>query len=180
MDDIRTQHEALCARLGEIPRARWREPGVWGDGWTVSDLVAHVAAWQQLFVGWYDEGLRGATPEMPAPGFKWSETPRLNHAIWEGHRSQSAEAVRADFDAAHRRIVHLAEALSARQLLNPGQFGWTGKLPLTSYLGAATASHYRFALKVLKRWLKGTAESGPSATRPNKRRQGTKASGTCS
>ena len=83
LEDIRTQHDVLCARLGEIPKVRWHESGVWGDGWTLSDLVGHLAEWQHLFLGWYEDGLRGATPQMPAPGYKWSETPRLNRAIWE-------------------------------------------------------------------------------------------------
>jgi hypothetical protein len=158
LDDIRTEHDALCARLAEIPNARWHEPGVWGDGWTVSDLVAHLAEWQHMFLSWHEDGLRGATPEMPAPGFKWSETPRLNRAIWEKHRSRSRAAVRADFDSGYSRIVHIVETLSPQQLLRPSQFEWTGKHPLTTYLGPNTASHYRFAIKAIKRWWKGQGD----------------------
>ncbi|MCA1788944.1 MAG: hypothetical protein LC667_03520 [Thioalkalivibrio sp.] len=43
LDDVRTEHDLLCARLAAIPMVRWRESGVWGDGWTLSDLVAHLA-----------------------------------------------------------------------------------------------------------------------------------------
>ncbi len=175
MDDIRTTHNSLCARLAEIPKARWNDPGVWGDGWTLCDLVAHLAEWQQMFLGWYDDGLRGATPEMPAPGFMWNETPRLNRAIWEKHRSRPHVAVRAEFDSGYGRIIGLVEALSPQQLLRPGHFNWTGKHPVTTYIGANTASHYRFAIKAITRWLKGGPESGTSATRPDKRPQPTNA-----
>jgi hypothetical protein len=174
MDDIRTEHDWLCARLAEISKARWHEAGVWGDGWTLSDLVAHLAEWQRMFLGWYEDGLRGAMPEMPAAGFKWSQTPRLNRAIWEKHRSRSRAAVQADFDSGYSRIVHVVEALSPQQLLRPGHFEWTGKYPLTTYLGPNTASHYRFAIKVIKRWLKGAAGAATSGTRPHKRLQPTK------
>lgn len=167
MDDIRAEHDSLCARLAEIPKARWREPGVWGDGWTLSDLVAHLAEWQHMFLGWYEDGRRGVTPEMPAPGFTWRETPRLNRAIWEKHRSRSHEAVRAEFDAGYRRIVRLVEALSPQKLLTPGYFAWTGRHPMTTYIGPNTASHYRFANKAIKRWLKDAPARGTSATRPN-------------
>jgi hypothetical protein len=34
------------------------------------------------------------------------------------------------------------------------RFAWTGKNPLTTYLGANTCSHYRTATKILKRWLR--------------------------
>jgi hypothetical protein len=157
MDDIRREHDSLCALLREVPKVRWREQGVWGDGWTVSDLVAHLAEWQRMFLGWYEDGLRGVKPEMPAAGYKWSETPRLNRAIWVKHRSRSAAAVRADFDSGYRRIFQVAEALSPEQLLAPGHFDWSGKHPLTTYLGPNTASHYRFAIKAIKRWLKGAS-----------------------
>ena len=154
LDDIRTEHDLLCARLVEIPTSRWSDLGVWGDGWTLSDLVAHLAEWQYMFLRWYDDGLRGATPQMPASGYKWSETPRLNRTIWEKHRSRSPAAVQADFDSGYTRIAQIVTALSPEQLLEPGYFEWTGKHSLTTYLGPNTASHYRFANKVIKRWLK--------------------------
>jgi hypothetical protein len=166
VDDIRSAHAALQALLAEVPEARWGEPDVWGEGWTLTDLVAHLAEWQRMFLGWYEDGLRGATPEMPAPGFRWNETPRLNRAIRERHRSRPRASVEADFDAGYGRIVAMVQALSAAQLLSPGHFAWTGKHPLTTYLGPNTASHYRFAAKVIKRWLKRAA----GATTPDERR----------
>lgn len=154
MDDIRTEHDSLCALLVEIPEVRRKEPGVWGDGWTVTDLVAHLAEWQQMFLGWYELGLAGSIPEMPARGYKWNQTPKLNRAIWEKHRSQSWAAAMAALDSGYRRIVHMVEVLSPEELLRPGHFSWTGEHPLTTYLGPNTASHYRFAIKVIHRWLK--------------------------
>jgi hypothetical protein len=151
-DDIRTTHDALCAELDGIPRARHREPGVWGDDWTLADLVAHLAAWQTMFLTWYDDGAKGVTPSMPAAGYKWNDTPRLNRDIWAQHRRRSPAAVRADFDAGYARILAIVDGLSAAELLEPGYFAWTGTHALTTYLGANTASHYRFAMKVIKRW----------------------------
>ncbi|MBK8809410.1 MAG: ClbS/DfsB family four-helix bundle protein [Acidobacteria bacterium] len=152
IDDIRTEHASLWARLAEIPDSLWNEPGVWGDGWNLNDLVAHLAEWQFMFLRWYDDGLNGVKPEMPAPGFKWSEMPRLNRLIREKHRSRSLSAVRADFDSGYERILNIAESLTPAQLFEPGHFSWTGKSALKTYLGANTASHYRFAMKAVKRW----------------------------
>jgi hypothetical protein len=169
LGDIRTAHDSFCARLREIPKSRWCERGVWGDGWTLSDLVAHLAEWQRMFLAWYGDGRRGKVPEMPAPGYNWSETPKLNRAIWVEHRRRSPTAVRADFDSGYRRILRIAGGLSPEQLLVPGHFQWTGAHPLTTYLGPNTASHYRFAIKVIKRWLKSAATAGAPAARPQLR-----------
>ena len=84
--DIQQQHDSLCARLDQVPKSRQSESGVWGDGWTVTDLVAHLAEWQHMFLRWYDTGLTGGTPELPARGYKWNELRQLNDAIWVKHR----------------------------------------------------------------------------------------------
>ncbi len=89
----------LCAHTLPRSPSRGRELGVWGDGWTLCDLVAHLAEWQHMFLAWYDAGLRGVTPQLPAPSYKWSQTPQLKRAIWEKHRSRSQATVRADLEA---------------------------------------------------------------------------------
>jgi hypothetical protein len=158
IDDIRTEHDTLCALLGEISVVQHQEQGVWGDGWTLCDLVAHLAEWQRMFLDWYSVGEKGRKPSMPVPGYKWNEISSLNRAIWEKHRSRDPEEIRADFDSGYLRILKLIGGLSPRCLLIPGYFQWTGKYPLTTYLVPNTASHYRFAIKVIRRWRKRSAK----------------------
>lgn len=165
INDIHAQHDLLYARLHALPKSRWREPGVWGDGWTVTDLVAHLAEWQFMFLTWYEGGLKGATPKMPSPGYKWNETPKLNRAIWAKHRFRSVEAIRAEFGTGFDRILKIVGSLAPEQLLAPGYFRWTGKNSLATYLVPNTASHYRFALKMIKRWLNGAARREASVAR---------------
>jgi len=156
IDDIRSEHDAFCALLKEIPESRYRESGVWGDGWNIVDLVAHLAEWQRMFLRWHREGLAGARPQIPAPGFKYREIPALNRAIQARYRASAFAEVQRDFEAGYREILELAEKLPPASLLESGKFAWTGKNPLRTYLGANTASHYRFATKVLRRWLRGS------------------------
>jgi hypothetical protein len=56
--------------------------------------------------------------------------------------------------ATHAELRELARALSVEALLTPRRFAWTGSSTLATYLAGATASHYRFAVKVLRRWMK--------------------------
>ncbi len=158
---IEREHGAFVALVATLPDGCYDEPGVWGDDWTVKDLLAHLSAWEQMFLGWYREGLSGKQPDLPAPGYKWNETPRLNKEIWRRHRDKPWMQVRHDFDASYREILELAQSLSENQLLNPGRFAWTGKNPLTTYLGANTVSHYRTATSILKRWT-GQQRAGSS------------------
>jgi hypothetical protein len=152
---IEREHRTLVDLLATVPPARYREAGVWGDGWTVNDLLAHLTEWEQMFLRWYREGRRGGTPAMPAPGYRWNETPRLNRDLQRIHRAASVRRVRERFDRSYRQILALARRLSPADLLVPGRMTWTGKLPLSAYLGPNSASHYRFATRVLRRWLRG-------------------------
>jgi hypothetical protein len=167
--DVRAEHDALVALLGQIPEERHSEPGVWGDGWSLTDLVAHLAEWQTMFLGWYEAGQGGAVVELPAPGYKWNETPRLNRAIREKHRAQSAGSVRAHFDRGYERILALLDGVSQAELLSPGHFRWTGRNALATYLGANSASHYRFARKVIERWRRHSAVPALKRPRPGDR-----------
>lgn len=152
LSSIREEHMRLLELVEGFPPDQRKKPGAWGDGWTLSDLLAHLAEWHAMFLRWYHEGSAGREPAMPAPGYKWQETPRLNREIWAKHKDRTWEEVRRDFDGTYQEIVALAERLSEKELLEPGHFPWTGRKPLTTYLGPNTASHYRFGIKVLKRW----------------------------
>lgn len=156
---IRREHDRLVEELDGLPAGQRTMPGAWGDGWTLVDLIAHLTEWHGMFLRWYHEGAKGSKPEMPAPGFKWNETPRLNREIWAKHAGRPWKAVRRDFDRTYEEIVALVEGLSEGELLEPGHFSWTGSNPLTTYLGPNTASHYRFGSKVVKRWKRQHRES---------------------
>lgn len=155
--DIVAEHDALSRVLDLIPGASGEEEGVWGDGWSIADLLSHLAEWHSMLLRWWREGLEGRKPAMPAPGFKWSETPRLNRTIQEKHRGRSFADSRTRFEASHAEVLGLVRGLSSTDIFEPGRFGWTGKNPLVTYVGANTASHYRFARKVIKRWQRSRA-----------------------
>ena len=154
LSDIVEQHGALSSLIDSVPADRRSEAAVWGDGWSIRDLVAHLSAWHEMFLRWYGEGAQGARPELPAPGYGWNQTPELNRAIWKKHKDRVWEDVWADFERGYEEILGIAEGLTEEELLEPGAYAWTGKNPLRTYLGANTASHYRFGIKVIKRWMR--------------------------
>lgn len=158
IESIESEHRRFVELLGSIPVDRYLEEDVWGDGWNIRDLLAHLTEWEQMFLSWYRVGLEGRHPEMPAKGYKWNQTPALNQAIWEKYCRKPVDVVLADFATSFQEIFSLAQELSSMELLTPGHFTWTGRNPLTTYLGANTTSHYRTATKILKRWSKSTSE----------------------
>lgn len=159
IEAIEESHRALVELASSIPKSRYREAGVWGDDWTVQDLFSHLTAWQRMFLGWHRDGRDRGQPALPAPGYKWNQTPDLNRALWKQHRRKALETVLDEFRSTHDEVLSLVRRLSQKELLAPGHFAWTGQHPLTTYLAPNTCSHYRWAAKILKRWLKDDARA---------------------
>ncbi len=154
VDRIEREHACFVELSKTLPRDLMTKPGAWGEDWNIKDLFAHLTEWEQMFLIWYRDGLAGIQPDMPATGYKWNETRRLNNDIWKKYKSKSWKRVSEDFDASYDEVHALALSLSEKELLSTGIFAWTTKYPLTTYFGANTCSHYSVATKILRRWLK--------------------------
>lgn len=158
VERIEREHAAFVELASSIPARRRREPGVWGEGWNVADLYAHLAEWNRMLLRWVADDRAGRTPQLPAPGFKWNQTPALNREIQRRFARRSAARLIAEFDATYVEALALVKGLSEAELLEPGRFAWTGKLPLASYVAPNTCSHYAVARKILTRWLRASAK----------------------
>jgi hypothetical protein len=47
------------------------------DNRTTKDIVAHLLAWQLLELNWYEEGMTGSKPVIPAPGYTFKTAPEV-------------------------------------------------------------------------------------------------------
>ncbi len=123
--------------------------------WAVKDILAHLYEWQQMFFLWYETDLRGETPALPAPGYKWSQLPALNQAIYEKYYELAPEQILALFHESHQKTLQFIAALSDADLTTPGLFAWMNQNTMLAYLNSTTAAHYVWALKEAKKALKG-------------------------
>jgi uncharacterized protein (TIGR03083 family) len=150
---IDKEREALEALLETLTPEQMTEPGVVG-AWSVKDVLAHLIEWEQMVLGWHRARLRGETPELPAPGYKWNQTPELNQMIYEKHRNRALDDVLAQFGDSHQEILSVIQALSSEELFTAGQYAWTKKNTLGTYFVSATSSHYLWARKEIRKGLK--------------------------
>jgi hypothetical protein len=123
-------------------------------GWSAKDLVAHLAEWERMFFGWYEAGLRGEDPPVPAEGYTWATEHELNQAIYDRHRDEQLEHVLADWrDTSHRLLLGI-NGISEMDLFTPGRYAWTGRGTLASFVYECGPNHYRWAATEIKRALK--------------------------
>lgn len=105
--------------------------GKTGPARSARDALAHVYAWHVLMLKWYADGLDG-TPDVPAKGYNWSETRKLNAALHDEHADTPLRSVVRRLKLSHGRVMKLVRSLEEEQLLCAGHFLWTKKLPLMS------------------------------------------------
>lgn len=150
---ITQERTALEAFLKTLTPEQMVAPGVVGD-WSVKDVLAHLIEWEQMALGWHSAGLRGEMPALPAPGYKWSQMPQLNQAIYEKHRNRPLSAILDQFESSHNEIVAVIQGLTDEDLFGAGRFAWTQKNTLGTYFISATSSHYLWAKNEMRKGLK--------------------------
>jgi hypothetical protein len=160
LKEIHLERTVLDDVLAVLTARQMTQAGVTRGGWSVKDILAHLVEWQQMNLNWYEAGLRGEKPAIPAPGITMREIPRLNAMIYRKHHRRSLQAVLHDYRSNHERIVALIETLPDSDLVTLGRFSWTGpSWTLSDYLRASTAAHYLWARTRIRRWWRAQAKA---------------------
>jgi hypothetical protein len=153
LHQIDLERRKLEKTLESLAPPAMERPGVVGI-WSVKDLLAHLAAWEGFFLSWYRAGVRGETPEIPAPGFTWKQMHQLNEQVFREHRLHSLEDVQAWFYRSYQEIRQVVDDIPEKDLFEPGRYPWQGKHPLAGFIKANTCNHYRWANTKIRDWSK--------------------------
>ena len=51
----------------------------------IRDVLAHLHHWHLLMRNWYETGMAGKKPDIPAKGYTWKTTSQLNQKIKENY-----------------------------------------------------------------------------------------------
>jgi len=124
------------------------------ETWSIKDILAHLYAWHLMYLTWYREGMAGEKPEMPAPGYTWATTPALNAEIYKSYKDMALNNVLALLDETHKKVMDIINSHSDEELFTKKKYSWTGTTSVGSYTVSATSSHYDWALKHIKKFLK--------------------------
>lgn len=118
---------------------------------TIRDVACHLHEWHELMLGWYDIGMRGDKPDIPAVGFTWRTTPELNRELWAQHQATSLEAALQLLAKSHEEVHNLILRHTDEELFTKRLYAWTGSTSLGAYLVSSTSSHYDWGLKKVKK-----------------------------
>ena len=90
------------------------------DGISIKDTIAHRTHWIDLFFGWYEDGKAGKDVELPAPGYKWNQLKEYNAKVREASQATPWDKVRANFDAAHEKLMSFIDQRDDDELYAEG------------------------------------------------------------
>ena len=143
----------LMEMVGSLREENLEEPFVF-DNRAVKDIIAHLHAWHQLFFGWYQVGMRGEKPAIPAEGYSFKDTPALNEKLFQEYKDLSADEIMTMFKDSHARIMQIIDGHTDEELITKKKYKWTGSTNLASYLASATSSHYVWASTMIRKWIR--------------------------
>jgi len=120
----------------------------------VRDVIAHLHHWHLLQLGWYEVGMQGDKPHMPAEGYTWTMMPKLNLLIREKYQDLELSDALQHLESSHASIMSLIDRHSDTDLFTKKKYRWTGSTSLGAYLTSNTCSHYAWAYKLIRKQLK--------------------------
>jgi hypothetical protein len=153
LKDIHTERGRLERLLSSLSAEDLARPGVTGN-WSVKDLLAHLVAWEQLFIDWYQAGLKGSAFAITPVGMSKNAIHEINQRIYDQNKSRTLDDVLTKFHASYKYIVSLIEGIPEQDIFAHARFSWTGKLKLADYIAGNTCNHYAWAKLQIRKWAK--------------------------
>jgi len=129
----------------------------WARDKNVRDILIHLYEWHQLLLKWVSSNMEDVSvPFLPAQ-YTWKTYGDMNVEFWTKHQDTSYENAVTTVKESHIKVMELAERFSSEELFAKGIFPWVGGSTLGSYFVSATSSHYDWAIKKIKKYVKSTA-----------------------
>lgn len=124
----------------------------------IRDVLAHLHHWHLLMAKWYSIGMQGQQPMMPAEGYTWKDTPKLNEVIQKKYADTALFRVKILLETSHNIVQKIMIRHNQEELFTKRHYGWTGSTSLGAYLISATSSHYDWAYKLIKKCIKQSTQ----------------------
>ncbi len=152
-DAIDIERRKLEDELAMLGDAQMEIPGAC-EKWSVKDILSHLVDWEQRCLSWYRAGLRGEVPKTPDEKYNWRQLSALNDEIYLKYKDLSLLAVKEKYKVSFTEMMAMIDRMSEEELFTPGCYKWTGNGLLRDYVNANTASHYRWASKLIRKFRK--------------------------
>ncbi|MFQ5435714.1 MAG: ClbS/DfsB family four-helix bundle protein [Anaerolineae bacterium] len=150
MTRVQTSWARWKAVLAPVPMGRYLKPGVEAD-WTLKDIVAHIAGWENLMADWLEAVMRDETP------VGWPNSNEavddINARLYAENKDKLLADVMVMAARAHERAVSAVTAVPEANLFAKDKYAWREGLPLWGLVGGNMFWHYEEHMEAVQAWL---------------------------
>ncbi len=143
--------DALIDELSAAEAKRKHE-----DDTSIKDVIGHRAHWITLFLGWYRDGQAGKEVHFPAKGYKWNQLKEYNRQLRARQARLSWTDARKQLRSNHKKLLKFIEGHTDKALYGGPMRGARNDWTPGRFAEAAGPSHYRSAVKFIRKCLRET------------------------
>ena len=153
IEAIQVEHLRLEKTIAHLTEENMVKSGAVGT-WSVKDVLAHLTAWEQFLLNWYDAGLHGKSTSPPPVGMSKNAINALNQDIFEQNRRRLLSTVVSEFQASYLQVLELVQVVQEEDMFKPSTYAWTGRYTFADYIAGNTCNHYLWAKTKIHIWMK--------------------------
>ena len=153
-NEMRTNYAALEEILAPLDKTQMTTREVI-DGWSIKDILAHIASWHHRLLTWLDAAIRNVEPAISGPD-SVEEMDALNAQFYQENKSRPLDEVLTEFRTTHQQIMDIIQVMREEDLISPQRFAWTQGSPLWQLVAGDTYEHYQEHRKQIQVWLATT------------------------
>jgi hypothetical protein len=136
----------LAATWCKVPDAALVQPGACGPGWSVKDVLNHIAAWQEAAVRIIPEFLAGRRATLGA------STDRFNAQQQAADRDRSLRASKRRLNTSRRDLLALLDTVPDAVLLDQTtRVNWWARYTLHAHYGEHIWELEQFRKRILEK-----------------------------
>jgi len=154
LKEMRTNYVALEEILAHLDKTQYFTEGVI-PGWSIKDILAHIASWHHRLLMWLDAAVRNEEPTISGPD-NVEEMDALNTQFYQENKSRPLDEILTDFRTTHQHIMDIVQAMPEEDLISPNRFAWSQGKPLWHLIAGDTFEHYQEHLAQIQEWLAST------------------------
>jgi hypothetical protein len=151
LNEMSTSYTAFEESLASLDKTQYFIEGVI-PGWSIKDMLAHIASWHHRLLKWLDAAVRNEEPAISGPD-NVEEMDALNAQFYQENKSLPLDVVLTDFRTTYQNILDIVQAMSEEDLINPHRFAWSKGEPLWHAIAGDTYEHYQEHIAQIKEFL---------------------------
>jgi uncharacterized protein (TIGR03083 family) len=143
IDVLKYGHLTVLQAIEGLPDSEWETPGVCGV-WSVKEIMAHLASFEQALVEMFGALLAGQPAPPPLAQAMMADPQAFNDDQVGRRQGHPVAAVLAEYNAAHAQTISLARQIPAETFRQNGALPWYGQAyDLDDFLAYTYYGHKR-------------------------------------